>query len=43
MEEVLVGKTAFDRIETVHNRVRRTEVEIGQLPADDDLGINKRS
>ncbi len=43
VEEVLVGKTASDHIETVHDTVRRTEVEIEQLPANDALETNRRS
>lgn len=43
VEEVLVGKTANDHVETVHDTVRRTEVEIEQLPARDSLSIDKRS
>ena len=43
VEEVLVGKTATDHVETVHDTVRRTEVEIEQLPAHDSLSIDKRS
>ncbi|MGI4758114.1 MAG: YsnF/AvaK domain-containing protein [Janthinobacterium lividum] len=43
VEEVLVGKTATDHVETVHDTVRRTEVEIEQLPAHDSLIIDKRS
>ncbi|BDI31542.1 hypothetical protein CCAX7_35930 [Capsulimonas corticalis] len=31
VEEVIVGKTATDRIETVHDTVRRTEVEVEDL------------
>ena len=43
VEEVLVGKTSSDHIETVHESVRRTEVEIEELPARDSLSIDKRS
>ena len=32
VEEVVVGKTATDRTETIHDTVRRTDVEVEQLP-----------
>lgn len=34
VEEVVVGKTATDRVETVHDTVRRTEVEVDELTPD---------
>ena len=43
VEEGLVGKTASDHMETVHDTVRRTEVEVEQIPANDSLGMNRRS
>ena len=32
VEEVVVGKTATDRNETIHETVRRTDVEVEQIP-----------
>ena len=32
VEEVVVGKTETDRVETVHDTVRRTDVEVEELP-----------
>lgn len=32
VEEVVVGKQATDRVETIHDTVRRTDVEVEQLP-----------
>jgi uncharacterized protein (TIGR02271 family) len=32
VEEVIVGKTATDRTETVHDTVRRTDVEVEKIP-----------
>ncbi len=32
VEEVVVGKTATDRVETVHDTVRRTDVEVEKIP-----------
>lgn len=43
VEEVLVGKTISDHVETVHDSVRRTEVEIEELPANDSLRTDRRS
>ncbi len=34
VEEVVVGKAATDRVETVHDTVRRTDVEVDELTAD---------
>jgi uncharacterized protein (TIGR02271 family) len=34
VEEVVIGKTATDRTETVHDTVRRTDVEVDDLSAD---------
>ncbi len=34
VEEVVVGKTATDRTETVHDTVRRTDVEVDELGTD---------
>ena len=34
VEEVVVGKTATDRVETIHDTVRRTDVEVDELTAD---------
>lgn len=34
VEEVVVGKTATDRVETVHDTVRRTDVEVDELTTD---------
>ena len=34
VEEVVVGKTATDRVETVHDTVRRTDVEVDDLTPD---------
>ena len=34
VEEVVVGKTANDRVETVHDTVRRTDVEVEDLTTD---------
>ncbi len=35
VEEVVVGKTATDRVETVHDTVRRTDVEVEDLTTTD--------
>ena len=43
VEEVLVGKVASEHVETVHDSVRRTEVEIEELPANDTIGTKRRS
>lgn len=43
VEEVVVGKTTSDHVETVHDTVRRTEVQVEELPASDSLETNKRS
>ena len=43
VEEVLVGKVASEHVETVHDSVRRTEVEIEELPVNDPLRIDRRS
>ena len=32
VEEVVVGKTATDRVETVSDTVRRTDVEVEEIP-----------
>ena len=32
VEEVLVGKTATEHIETIHDTVRRTEIEVEEIP-----------
>ena len=32
VEEVVVGKTATDRVETVTDTVRRTDVEVEEIP-----------
>ncbi len=34
VEEVVVGKTATDRVETIHDTVRRTDVEVDELTTD---------
>lgn len=34
VEEVVIGKTATDRTETVHDSVRRTDVEVEELDGD---------
>ena len=34
VEEVLVGKQATERVETIHDTVRKTEVEVEQVPAN---------
>ena len=33
VEEVLVGKQASERVETVHDTVRKTEVEVEEIPS----------
>ncbi|BDI30564.1 hypothetical protein CCAX7_26150 [Capsulimonas corticalis] len=35
VEEVVVGKTATDRVETVHDTVRRTDVNVEEIDGDD--------
>ncbi|BDI30563.1 hypothetical protein CCAX7_26140 [Capsulimonas corticalis] len=37
VEEVVIGKTATDRVETIHDTVRRTDVEVEELEAERDL------
>ena len=32
-EEVVVGKTGSDRVETVHDTVRRQQVEVERVPS----------
>ena len=39
VEEVVVGKTETDRVETVHDTVRRTDVEIDDVSANTDKRI----
>ena len=34
VEEIVVGKTATERTETIHDTVRRTEVELEELPGE---------
>ena len=34
IEEVVIGKTATDRVETIHDTVRRTDVEVEELGKD---------
>lgn len=43
VEEVLVGKKASERTETIHDTVRKTEVDIEQLPAKDSLDSRSRA
>ncbi len=43
VEEVLVGKVASEHVETVQDSVRRTEVEIEELPATDSFRTDRRS
>ena len=42
VEEVVVGKTEEDRVETVRETVRRTDVEIDELTTDTTIDKNKR-
>ena len=43
VEEVLVGKQASEHIETVHDTVRKTEVEVEQIPASEAFASNRRT
>lgn len=41
VEEVLVGKQTSERVETIHDTVRKTEVEVEQIPATDSLPLGR--
>ncbi len=43
VEEVLVGKTASEHVETIHDTVRHTEVEVEEVLPNDTPGTYKRS
>ena len=43
VEEVLVGKTTSEHIETIHDTVRRTEVETEKIPVRDTVDTPRRS
>lgn len=42
VEEVLVGKRVSEHVETIHDTVRKTEVEVEQIPATETFGSTKR-
>ena len=42
VEEVLVGKTESQRVETVHDTVRKTKVEVEEIPARDTIDTTRR-
>ena len=42
VEEVLVGKTASQHVETIHDSVRKTEVEVEELPVRDTIDTTRR-
>ena len=42
VEEVVVGKTATERTETIHDTVRRTEVDVEDLSTDNTTRPNSR-
>ena len=42
VEEVLVGKQGSEHTETIHDTVRKTEVEVEQLPADQTFDSRRR-
>ncbi len=43
VEEVLVGKQASEHVETIHDTVRKTEVEVEQVPATETFESTRRS
>jgi len=43
VEEVLVGKTASQHTETIHDTVRRTEVEVEEIPGSTQTPVAGRS
>lgn len=43
VEEVLVGKTATEHTETIHDTVRRTEVEVEEIPGSMQTPLASRS
>ena len=43
VEEVLVGKQASEHVETIHDTVRKTEVEVEQVPATGSFDSRLRS
>lgn len=43
VEEVLVGKQASEHVETIHDTVRKTEVEVEQIPATETFDSTKRN
>ena len=42
-EEVLVGKQALERVETIHDTVRKTEVKVEQVPAKETFDSTRRT
>ena len=43
VEEVLVSKQASEHVETIHDTVRKTEVEIEQVPATEAFDSKRRA
>lgn len=43
VEEVLVGKQASERVQTIHDTVRKTEVDVEQIPATDTSDLRRRA
>ena len=43
VEEVLVGKQASEHVETIHDTVRKTEVEVEQVPATETFNSTRRT
>ncbi len=43
VEEVLVGKAESQHVETIHDSVRKTEVEVEEIPVRDTIDTTRRS
>lgn len=43
VEEILLGKQASERVETIHDTVRKTEVEVEQIPASETFDTKRRT
>jgi len=43
VEEVVINKEATERTETIHDTVRRTDVDVDELNADDDMNTRPTS
>ena len=43
VEEVLVGKQSSEHVETIHDTVRTTEVDVEQVPATETFNSTRRT